>query len=325
MSATQRGGLDRWVEQGLITAEQRDTILTFEREREHAQRVPEAGPGRLASAVSTIGAAVAIAAVAGIMAIFASDWSSTQAAIAAAIGSVVVIVAGWQLVRNGWGAPAGLFAICGLVLMVATLGFAAHALGWWPEGDTDEIVRRQQRVLGGALLIAIPPGMLTFRLGLRQAWAALPIAMWFGVALLIADPFATIALVVTQVVFGGVVAGAAAFVWNRDDTSRSSAWWLQIGGLLLAAQGIAFSAFEERAIFALLGLLAAAVVFTIGVTRSRTAWIVAGAIPAVAPAVRLIFEYFEGLGGMLIVALLGLAIAFLPLVLLRRRKEPDAA
>jgi MFS family permease len=324
MSETQQADLDRWVEHGLMTGEQRDTILSYERARIHAEHVPEAGPGRLASAISTVGAAVAIAAVTGIMAIFASDWSSTQAAIVAAIGSAVMIAAGWLLIRNGWGAPAGLFAICGLILMPVALGFIAHSLGWWTDGDTDEIVRKQQRILGVALLIAIPPGVLTFRLGLRQAWAALPTALWFGIALLIADPFATIALVVAQVAFGAVVAGAATFIWGRGETGRSSAWWLQIGGLILAAQGIVFSAFEERAVFALLGVLAAAVIFTVGVTRNRTAWIVAGAVSATIPAGRLIFEYFEGLGGLFLVAMLGLGLAFLPLLLIRRRTTPDA-
>jgi hypothetical protein len=325
MRAAQGDDLDRWVGQGLMTDGQREAILAFEQVRERSAMALDAGPGRLASAVSTIGAAVAIAAVAGIVSIFALDWTSTQAAIAAAIGAAVVLVAGWQLVRNGWGAPAGLFAVCGLVLTVAALGFVAHALGWWPEGDSDEIVRRQQRVISGAILIAVVPGMLTTRLGLRQAWAALPVALWFGVALLLADPFATTALVVTQVAFGTTVAGIAAFIWGRDDTSRDSAWWLQLGGLILAAQGIVFSAVDERAIFALMGVLAAATIFTVGVTRNRTPWIIAGAMAALFPSGRLIFEYFEGLGGLLLVAALGIGVAFLPLLLLKRWRAPNAA
>lgn len=318
--------LNRWVSHGLLSDEQRDAILAFEQVDalpRHTATEPEA-QSRLASAVSTVGAAVAIAAVTGIMAIVASDWSSTQAAIAAAVGSAVMLVAASQLVRRGWGAPAGLFAICGLILMPVALGFTAHALGWWPDGDTDAIVRRQQRVGGVALLLAVLPGMLTVRLGLKQAWTMMPIAAWYGVALLVADPFATIGLVVTQVVVGVAVAAYATFVWDQSKDLRASAWWLQLGGLLLAGQGIIFSGFDERAIYALLGVLTAAVVFTVGVTLGRTAWVVAGALSATAPAIRLIFEYFEGLGGLSLVAALGLVLAFLPL-LLRRHKAQDIA
>jgi MFS family permease len=327
MSSFPRGTLDRWVERGLITGDQRDAILAFEQAREREQEIRQPGdaaPGRLANAISTVGAAVAIGAVAGIMGIVTEDWHAAQTMVAAAIGSVIMIAAAWDLVRSGWGAPAGLFAICGLALMPVALGFGANALGWWPEGFTDAIERRQQRVIGGALLLSILPGALTLRLGLRQGWAALPAALWFGVTLLFTNTFENISLVVTQVVLGAVVAGVALLLWMREEAGRDWAWWLQVGGLLLAAQGIILSAFEDRAVFALLGVMAAAVIFTIGVVRNRTAWIVAGAVPALVPSGRLIFEYFEGVGGLFLIAILGLGLAFLPLVLRRNKDQPIA-
>jgi hypothetical protein len=323
VTSGERDDLDRWVERGLITDEQRAAIVAFERNRTGA--LQEAPPGRLASAISTFGAAVAIAAVAGIVGLFIEDWSSAQALVAAITGSLVTLAAAWLLVRNGWGAPAGLLAFCGLALLPVAFGLAADVAGWWPEDDPrrdwEEIDRERRRVIGITLLLSIVPGMLTLRLGLRQAWAALPAAVWFGVTLLFTDPFENTTLVIAQVAFGAVVAGLAVFVWWPHERGRGAAWWLQLGGLVLAAQGIAFSAVEERALFWLAGALAAAAIFAIGVSRGRTAWMVAGAVPAIVPIGRLIFEYFEGIGGLFIVAVAGLAIAFLPLLLLRRRRR----
>jgi hypothetical protein len=115
-----------------------------------------------------------------------------------------------------------------------------------------------------------------------------------------------------------LLAGYAVFVWRPEELGRGDAWWLQLGGLALAAQAIAFSAFQDQALYSVLGIVAAAVIFTVGVTRKRTAWIVVGALPAVFPAGRLVFEYFEGLAGLLIVAIVGMLITFLPLILWRR-------
>ncbi len=318
-----RDNLNRWVEHDLISPDQRDAILSYE----SSLAVPavEAGHGRLAEAISTVGAAVAIAATVGIISIFAQDWSAAQASIAIGFGAVVMIFAAWILARNGWGAPAGLCAIGGMVMVPLSLGFAANAAGWWPEESAthsyDETVRGQQRVVGTVLLLSIVPGIGVMRLGLKQAWGALPLAAWFGTTLLFTNIFENIPLTLTQAIIGPLLAGYAAFIWRPDEPGRGTAWWLQIGGLLLAAQAIAFSALEDQAIYAVLGIFAAAIIFTIGVTQDRTAWTVVGALPAVIPAGRLVFEYFHGLAGLLIVAIIGLSIAFIPLVLLRHRQS----
>jgi len=318
--------LDRWVQHGLLSPEQRSAILAFERER--VQVDAGDGPGRLASAISTVGAAVAIAATGGIVLLFVDDWSAVQGMLAAAVAALVMIVAAWQLVRNGWGAPAGLCALCGLALIPVALVQGADVAGWWPEDtfgpDWEDVERERQRITGIVLLISIVPGMLTTRLGLRQAWMALPAALWFGVGLLFTNPFESVGWTVAQVVFAVNVAAVAIFFWHREGSERSSAWWLQLGGLLLAGQGIIFSAFEDRPIYALLGVLVAAGLFIVGVTRNRTAWMVTGALAGVFPAGSLIFEYVEDEAGLLVVALAGLAVAFLPLILLRRRAVPDS-
>jgi hypothetical protein len=286
------------------------------------------GVGRLANAVSTVGAAIAIAAVAGIMAIFAGEWSSAEVTVAAVVGAVVMAVAAWQLVRAGWGAPAGLCAFCALALIPLALGSLTDVFGWWPDDatgrDFEEQQRKEQRIVGGVLLAAILPGLSILALGLRQFWTALPPALWFGVALLFTDPFDNPQLAILQVIFGVVVAAFAAFVWearNDADGTEGDAWWLQLGGLLLAGWGIAFSAFETRIEYSLLGVLAAIVIFLVGALRGRTTWIVAAAIPAIFPVGDIIFDYFEGLAGLLIVAVFGFAIAFVPLLLWRRRGD----
>lgn len=320
MHVSQREDLDRWVDLGLITDDQRAAILHVE--QRHVDESSSPGAGRFGNAVSTVGAAIAIAAVVGIVSLFAQDWSSGQAMVAAAIGAGIMIAAAWVLVRNGWGAPAGLLAFCGLALIPVAIGLGADVAGWWPEDDAgrtfEETERQEQRIVGLVLLASVVPGMLTTRLGLRQAWTALPIAMWFGSMLLVTNVFDNTGLAVAQVVAGAVVAGLATFVLERSEGNRDTAWWLQLGGLLLFAQGIAFSAFEDRAVFSLLAVVAAAIVFTIGVVRDRTAWTVAAAVPAIFPIGSLIFEYFDGLAGLFVLALAGLAAAFLPLLLRRR-------
>ncbi len=318
----QQDDLERWVEQELITAEQRDAILDYERRRAAVQ--VEAGPGRIAGAVSTVGAAVAIAAVAGIIAIFAQDWSSTQTMLAALIGSVVMITAGWTLVRNGWGAPGGLCAICGIALMPLTIGFAIEAAGWWPEDEPgktlDTLDRERERMVGIVLLLSLLPGLVIVWLKLRQVWAAAVVAIWFGVNLLWTNPLETIGVVLAQVVAGVVVAGLAAFVWDPEADWEDDAWWLQLGGLILIGTGIMFSVSPESLIYPLLGVIAAALVFAVGLIRNRIAWIVAGAVPAILPATRIILDLFTGFLGLLIVAIVGLAIAFVPLLIWRRRQ-----
>jgi hypothetical protein len=77
---------------------------------------------------------------------------------------------------------------------------------------------------------------------------------------------------------------------------------------------------EDPLIYPLLGVVAAALVFGFGVVRNRTVWIVAGAMPALVPAVRMVFDLFDGLVALLIVALVGMALAFVPLLLWRRRQ-----
>ena len=319
---TQLDDLDRWVEQELITTEQRDAILAYERQRV-AVRV-EAGPGRIADAVSTVGAAVAIAAVAGIIAIFAEDWSAAQTMLAALIGSLVMVAAGWILVRNGWGAPGGLCAICGIALMPLAIGFAINALGWWPEDEPgkmlDTLDRERERMAGVILLLSLLPGLAIAWLRLRQVWAAAVLATWFGVNLLWTDPFETIGVVLAQVIAGAIVAGFAAFVWDPEADWETEAWWLQLGGLILVGTGVATSVSGEAMIYPILGVVAAALVLATGLIRHRTAWIVAGAVPAIFPAGRIIFDLFTGFLGLLIVAIAGLALAFVPLLIWRRRQ-----
>jgi hypothetical protein len=322
-----REKLNNWVERGLISIDQRDSILAYESSLAVPSREP--GHGRFAEAISTVGAAVAIAATVGIISIFIEDWSSAQAMVVSAIGAIVMIAAAWELVRNGWGAPAGLCAVCGLTLIPLSLGSGADVAGWWPEesaaGSNDETFRSQQQVIGSVLLLSILPGIGVMRLGLRQAFAALPLAAWYGTTLLFTNVFENIPLTLTQAILGALLAAYAVFIWRPDEAGRGTAWWLQLGGLLLAAQAIAFSAFEDQATYALLGLCAAAIIFTVGVIRNRTTWIVVGALPAVIPAGRLVFEYFQGLAGLLIVAIIGMAIAFLPLIILRRRQSLPSA
>ena len=324
LSPELRRALDRWVEGGLISPEQRIAIIDHEDRLGERRREPESGVGRLANAVSTVGAAIAIAAVVGIVALFASDWSTTQAMIATAIGSIVMILAAWGLVRSGWGAPAGLCAFCGLALIPFAIGLGVDAAGWWPddvpERAWDETQRLERRTAGLVLLASVVPGMATVRLGLRQAWTALPGALWFGTLLLLTDPFDNPGITMGQAVVGALVAGVAAFVMRGSDRERDTPWWLQLGGLLLFAQAIAFSGFEDRPGYWLLAIVAAAAVFIVGVVRNRTSWIVASAVPVVIPVFSLIFEYFEGLAGLLILAILGLGAAFVP-VLLRQRGE----
>lgn len=314
--------LDRWVEQELISADQRDAILEFERQRAASQ--PEEGPGRFANAVSTVGAAVAIAAVAGIVTLFSEDWSSGQTMLAALVGAVVMIAAAWFLVRNGWGAPGGLCALCGIALMPVALGFAADAAGWWPEdeptGLPNDLDREREQVIGIALLLALLPGLAIARLKLRQVWAAAPVALWFGVMLLWTNPFENIGVALAQVAVGALVAGLTVFLWSPEAGWSSAAWWLQLGGLVMIGIGIVFSAIEDPMIYPLLGVVAAALVFGFGVVRNRTVWIVAGAVPAIVPAARIVFDLFEGIVALLIVALAGMALAFVPLLLWRRRQ-----
>ena len=312
----QRDDLDRWVEQELITIEQREAILAYERQRV-AVRV-EAGPGRIADAVSTVGAAVAIAAVAGIIAIFAQDWSAAQTMLAALMGSLVMVAAGWILVRNGWGAPGGLCAICGIALMPLAIGFALDALGWWPEDDSRD--RERERMVGVVLLLSLLPGLVVAWLRLRQVWAAAVLATWFGVNLLWTDPLEMIGVVLAQVIAGAIVAGFAAFVWDPEADWKTEAWWLQLGGLILVGIGVATSVSGEAMIYPILGVVAAALVLATGLIRHRTAWIVAGAVPAIFPAGRIIFDLFTGFLGLLIVAIAGLALAFVPLLIWRRRQ-----
>ena len=319
--------LDRWTQQGLITSEQRERILAFER-GQAAQPDVDTGPGRLANGISTVGAAVAIFATAGILALFAGNWSNIEAMLAAVVALLVMLAAAWQLVRNGWGAPAGLLAICGIILIPVTFGFFTDVMGWWPEDPTgmnwEEVDRERQQITGLLLLISVVPGMLTTRLGLRQSWMLLPIAVWFGGTLLFANPFDDTGLGIAQVLFGVVVAAGAAFGWRTAGDGRSFAWWLQTGGLILATQGAAFSAFDSNPLLALLGAIAAAVIFVVGAAGNRTAWMVAGALACIFPIGSLIFDYFDGLAGLIVVALVGMAIAFLPLMILRRRMQRAA-
>lgn len=321
-TAARSADLDRWVEQGLITADQRDAILAVEHQR--AEVRVERGPGRLANAVSTIGAAVAIAAVAGIIAIFAEDWSATQTMLAALIGSIVMIAAGWLLVRNDWGAPGGLCAICGIVLMPVTLGFAFQAAGWWPEETPvkpyDVVERERERMTGVVLLLSLLPGLIIAWLGLRQIWAAAVLAIWFGANLLWTNPLETIGVVLAQIAAGVIVASLAAFVWDPETDWDDEPWWLQLGGLILVGTGIAFSVSPQALIYPLLGVVAAALVLGVGLVRRRRAWIVAGAVPVIFPAGRIVFELFSGFLGLLIVAIAGLALAFVPLLIWRRRQ-----
>lgn len=319
---TQSDDLDRWVDQGLISADQRAAILAFERERVEAP--VQQGSGRFANAVSTVGAAVAIAAVAGIIALFAQDWSAAQTMLAALVGSVVMIAAAWFLVRNGWGAPGGLCALCGIALMPVAIGFAIDAAGWWPEDDPtrlqEDIDRERQRLIGISLLLSLLPGLGVAWLRLRQVWAAAVLAIWFGVNLLWTNPLESIGVVLAQVVAGMVVVGLADFVWGPEADWKTTPWWLQLGGLILIGTGIVFSVSPESLIYPLLGVVAAALVFAIGLIRNRIAWIVAGAVPVILPAGRIIIELFSGFLGLLLVALAGLALAFVPLLLWRRRQ-----
>jgi MFS family permease len=313
--------IDRWAEHGLISSEQRDAILRFEEEQSLVAL--QEGPGRLANGISTAGAAVAIVATAGVVSMFAESWSASQAMIAAAVAVAVTLVSAWQLVRNGWGAPAGLLAICGIIMIPVTFGFFTDAMGWWPEDPTgmnwEEVDRERQQIIGIVLLLAVVPGMLTTRLGLRQAWALLPIALWLGITMQFTFPFDSTTVQVYQVAYGVSVAALAGFVRQRIRLSAESAWWLQSGGLILAAQAAAFSSFDGNLDLALLGAVAAIAIFVVGVSTSRTPWMVAGALGSIFPIGRLIFEYFEGVAGLLVVAVVGLLVAFLPLMLLRRR------
>lgn len=90
--------LDRWAEHGLITPGQRNEILQFEQQRSGetftvTENTPRGGPGRLANAISTVGAAIAILAVFGLFALLADDWSDGQLAVAAMFGVAVMAVA----------------------------------------------------------------------------------------------------------------------------------------------------------------------------------------------------------------------------------------
>ena len=325
--ANRTDDLDRWSERGLITMDQRAAILEFERERardpfDSAQDDLQGGPGRLANAISTVGAAIAILAVFGLFAILADDWTDGQLAVAAVAGAAIMIAAGWVLVRNGWGAPAGLCAICGLVLIPVAFIAGSDAAGWWPDEDFnnfERVEREQQRIVGIVLLLSILPGMATTLLRLRQAWAGLPVALWYGGTLIFFEPFDVAAFGIAQTFFGAVIAAAATFVWGANEGTRGSAWWLQIGGLLLAANGVVFTSFDNgNGVAAVVALLAIGI-FVVGVVLNRTAWMVAGAVAAVVPVLRLTLDIFEGAAALLAVALVGMAIAFLPLVLLKRR------
>ena len=256
-------------------------------------------------------------------------WSTAQAMVAAAIAVAVMLVAAWQLVRNGWGAPAGLLAICGIIMIPVTFGFFVGVMGWWPEDDRsgmnwEQLDRERQQITGILLLIAVVPGMLTTRLGLRQAWMLLPIALWVGTTMLFTFPFDSTTVQVYQVAYGVAVAALGAFAWRQLRLSSESGWWLQAGGLILAGQAAAFSAFDNSPGLALLGAVAAIAIFVVGVASNRTPWMVAGALASILPIGSLIFEYFDGVAGLLVVAFAGLLVAFLPLMILRRRAAQRA-
>jgi hypothetical protein len=320
MTADRSQNLERWVREGLITQEQRTAILEFERDQVQAGEPPR--QSLVITAIGTIGAAIAVAGVAGTVVLFAQDWSATEATVAAALGALVTIAAAWFLLRNGWGAPAGVLVLCGLALLPLAFVLAANALGWWPEtppgGSDSDTLRGQERIIGGALLLAILPGMLTTRRGLRQAWAALPAAVWFGTVMLFTDPLETALVAMAQVLAGGIVAALATFVWGADWSTRNAAWWVQIGSLGLMGFGIASSTGHENMLYPFLAVVMAGVVLAIGIVRNRIAWMVAGVVPALPPATRLIFTYFEGVAGLLLLAIVGLAVAFLPVLLWRR-------
>ena len=268
---THRADLDRWTEHGLISVEQRDTILRFEQEQQI--KTEQDGPGRLANGISTAGAGVAIFATAGVVSLFADSWSAAQAMVAAAVAVAVMLVAAWQLVRNGWGAPAGLLAICGIIMIPVSFGFFVDVMGWWPEDDRsgmnwEQVDRDRQQITGILLLIAVVPGMLTTRLGLRQAWMLLPIALWMGITLLFTFPFDSTSVQVYQVVYGVAVAALGAFAWRQMRLSSESGWWLQAGGLILAGQAAGEIRFELDADTSAKGLLASLIGLMV-LARSR--------------------------------------------------------
>jgi uncharacterized membrane protein len=160
--------LERWVGAGLVTAEQAERILAFERAEAHAAAPPRP---TLLYAIAGLGA---LAIAVGLASIVAANWDGIPARVK--IGIDLALVAGlgagvWQLDRRGpgWARETAIVVLWGLVLASIALVGQVYQLG----GRADEALLSWS-VLTALLMTRARSGFaaVVWIVGLQATWIA---------------------------------------------------------------------------------------------------------------------------------------------------------
>lgn len=312
--------LDRWVREGLITAEQRSAIL-----RDLEARQPEAAGLTITNLLYYGGGLLVLLAYSIFLGL---QWENLDAGgrIVIAILSLVFFAAvSTALLRvERFRLPAELLQVVAVAIMPLLMFALLDATGVWPEDlgysptlaqqydyQTDTALARM--AIAGATLLA---GAGAFSLS-RSPFVLIAALIAVGSLVLdltlLAERDRTAYDLGTPQAVTLALQGAGAFglgVLLRGRTARNYSIWLYLLGLAAMAQGLGFKAFEEEAAigWGILWLLVALAVAALSVPLQERLLAGIGLAGVFAYLARLVFEVFESAAAALVLAAIGLLV-----------------
>ncbi len=326
MSPIPKGAVDRWVQRGIITSEQREAIL-----QDLAANRP-LGALTLTTLLYYGGGLLALIAYAIFLGVQWPDLNSgARIALSAASLLAVGAIAEWLLRTQSYRLPGELLQVVAVAIVPLFVYALLDAAGIWPQDPSSytyqhyyqpasDALRRQYQIdltwarmgVAGATMAG---ALFAFRLSRSPfvliAAIASVISLFLDASIQIQGSHLRYvwhtpqALVVATI--GAIVLGAGILIRNR--TERDYSPWLLLTGLAALAVGLSFKAFPENAAgWGALWVIVALVILALSVPLQERLFAVAGLAAIFAYCAKLVFDVFQSATAALVMAFLGLLV-----------------
>jgi hypothetical protein len=327
MSPIPKGAVDRWVERGIITPEQRDAIL-----HDLAANRPLGAGLTLPTLLYYGGGLLALIAYAIFLGVQWADLnSSARIAISAASLLAFGVIAEWLLRTPSYRLPGELLQLVAVAIVPLFVFALLDAAGIWPHDPSRYTYQHYYQPASGALRRQYQVDLTWARMGLAGATMAGALVAFR----LSRSPFVLIAAIVSVIslfldatiqiqgshlnytwhapqalvvaTIGAAVLAAGILLRNR--TERDYSPWLLVTGLAALAVGLSFKTFPENAAgWGALWVIVALVILALSVPLQERLFAVAGLAAIFAYCAKLVFDVFQDATAALGMALLGLLV-----------------
>jgi hypothetical protein len=317
--------LDRWVERGVITSAQRDTMVADLSSRPSFPRLD------LTTLLYYGGGLLVVLAYSIFLGLQWEEMNSV-ARIAISAASLVFFVAVSQLLINSerFRLPGELLQVAAVAIVPLLASALLEAIGWWPhEPDYRNAIDYNAAwnayvedmiwariALGGVTLLAATAAFASSRspFVLIAAFASLVSVLLdttmqvrspseFGDYIWGAGQSLTIAAVGTVALAGGVL--------SRDRTERDYSVWLYVFGIVALAVGLGVQALSEdsnEAVWGSVWMGTAVALLVLSLVLQERIFAVAGLAGIFAYFAKLVFDVFESANAALALVVLGLVV-----------------